>query len=165
MLRYSDEKKAAVLKRMLAPECRSPAQLSKEYGISEATLYNWRKAARAKGSLMPDAKQSPEQWSSENKFTVVVETAHLNENELSAYCRQKGLLVEQVKAWRQACEGANRETDAREQANTKLSKADKKRIAELEKELQRKEKALAEAAALLILRKKLEAFYHKPEDE
>lgn len=165
MKHYSAEKKAVVLKRMLAPECCSPARLSKEYGISEATLYNWRKAARAKGSLMPDAKQTPEQWSSENKFAVVVETARLNENELSAYCRQKGLLVEQVKMWRKACEGANREEEARAQFNAKLSKADKKRIAELEKELQRKEKALAEAAALLILRKKLEAFYQQHEDE
>jgi transposase-like protein len=165
MKRYSDEKKAAVLKRMLPPECCSPAQLSKVFGISEATLYNWRTAARAKGSLMPDAKQTPEQWSSENKFTVVVETARLNETELSAYCRQKGLLVEQVKAWRKACESANRDTELREQNSAKLSKADKTRIKELEKELQRKEKALAEAAALLVLRKKLEAFYHKPADE
>lgn len=149
----------AVLKRMMPPECCSLRVLSQQVGISEATLYNWRKAARANGSLMPDSKQTPEQWSSENKFTVVVETAHMNESELSAYCRQKGLYVEQVRAWRKACQNANDAAESRQVDESKLSKADRKRIKQLEKELARKEKALAEAAALLVLRKKLEAFY------
>lgn len=149
----------------MPPEQCSVRQLSNETGIGEATLYNWRKIARTNGSLMPDAKQTPEQWSSANKFTVVVETARMNEQELSTYCREKGLYVEQVKTWRKACENANEKAKQHAVEHEKLSKADKKRIKELERELHRKEKALAEAAALLILRKKLESLYHNPEDE
>ena len=165
MIRYSEEKKAAILKRMLPPERSSIAKLSVELGVSESCLYNWRLKAQKAGALVPHSKQPPEQWSSANKFTVVLETARLNEAELSAYCRQKGLFVEQVKTWRLACETANDRTDHLGIEARKASKADQKRIRDLERELQRKEKALAEAAALLILRKKLEAFYQEAEGE
>lgn len=165
MIRYSEEKKAAVIQRMMPPQCCSLATLSVELGISESCLYNWRMKARKKGLLVPDSKQQPEQWSSANKFTVVLETARMNETELSIYCRQKGLFVEQVKAWRLTCEQANERADETGAELRKDSKVDKKRIRELEHELQRKEKALAEAAALLILRKKLDAFYRESEDK
>ncbi len=164
MIRYSDEKKAAILKRMMPPESCSVSRLSKEFKISEVSLYNWRTAARKKGLLVPDSKQKPEQWSSANKFVVVLETARMSEAELSAYCRQKGLFIEQVKAWRDACENANERAEQSGSETRKALQSEKKRVRELERELQRKEKALAEAAALLILRKKLEAFYSEPED-
>lgn len=61
---------------------------------------------------MPGKKESAEQWSSANKFNVVLETAAMSEAELSAYCRCKGLYVEQVKRWREACEQANVHADA-----------------------------------------------------
>ena len=164
MIRYTEEKKASVLKRMLPPESASVAKLSAELGISESCLYYWRMKARQKGALMPDSTQPPEQWSSASKFTVVLETARMTEAELSTYCRQKRLFVEQVKTWRQICEDANRRADKVRIDNHQESKHDKQRIHVLERELQRKEKALAEAAALLILRKKLDAFYSESED-
>ncbi|EDT37906.1 hypothetical protein BamMEX5DRAFT_6320 [Burkholderia ambifaria MEX-5] len=103
---------------------------------------------------MPGDGKNPEGWSSENKFSVVLEAAALNAAELAEYCRRKGLYPEQIAAWRAACQAAN--ANAAEQAREQhhQSKEDKQRIKQLEKELQRKEKALAEAAALLILRKK-----------
>ena len=164
MIRYTEEKKTAVLKRMMPPESGSPAKLSAELGISESCLYYWRMQARKKGVWMPDAKQNPEQWSSANKFIVVAETLRMTETELSAYCRQKGLFVEQVKTWRQACEGANEGAEQTRAETRQESRLDKQRIRELERELQRKEKALAEAAALLILRKKLAAFHSESGD-
>lgn len=165
MIRYTEEKKAAVLKRMMPPESGSVAKLSVELGISESCLYYWRMKARQKGTLMPDSPQPPEQWSSANKFTVVLETARMTEAELSTYCRQKGLFVEQVKTWRQICEDANLRAEKMRKDSRQESKIDKQRIHVLERELQRKEKALAEAAALLILRKKLDAFYSEAEDK
>lgn len=164
MIRYTEEKKAAVLKRMMPPESCSVTQLSVELGISESCLYNWRMKARQKGVLMPDPKQNSAHWNSSNKFIVVLETARMTEAELSTYCRQNGLFIEQVNMWRQACEGANDRAEQASNDSRKESKMDKQRIRELERELQRKEKALAEAAALLILRKKLDAFYSEAED-
>ena len=88
MIRYTEEKKTAVLNRMMPPESVSVAKLSAELGISESCLYYWRMKARQKGALMPDSTQPPEQWSSASKFTVVLETARMTEAELSTYCRQ-----------------------------------------------------------------------------
>jgi hypothetical protein len=85
---------------------------------------------------------------------VVLETAGLNEAELGEYCRRKGLFIEQVAAWRTARQDANEHPAERTRDQREQSKTDRKRIKQLEKELLRKEKALAEAAALIMLRKK-----------
>lgn len=86
---------------------------------------------------------------------MVIETAGLSEAELAQYCRKKGLHVEQVRAWRGACEGANGSPE--ERVSPAQRAQERKRLRELEKELRRKDKALAEAAALLVLSRKLEA--------
>ena len=128
MIRYTEDKKTAVLKRMMPPESSSVARLSIELGISESCLYYWRMKAKQKSALMPDSKQPPEQWSSAHKFTVVLETARITETELSTYCRKKGLFVEQVKMWRQICEDANLRTEKVSIDSRKESKIDKQRL-------------------------------------
>ena len=89
---------------------------------------------------------------------------YLNEADLAEYARKKGLYVEQIKAWRDACMNANGGI-AKEAArlNQELKDSQKERK-KLEKELQRKDKALAEAAALLVLTKKANAIWGDPED-
>ena len=74
---------------MLPPNNVAIRQLSKEEGISEATLHKCRFQARSKGQLLPDA--GPEGWSSPDKFAAVLETATLNEADLAEYCRTRGL--------------------------------------------------------------------------
>jgi hypothetical protein len=65
---YSAERKAAILKKILPPNTVPLRQLSRDEGISEATLYGWRKEARSKGQLLPDADAAPESWSSCDKL-------------------------------------------------------------------------------------------------
>lgn len=164
-MRYSPERKEAVLRKMMPPHNRSVTQLALEEGISEATLYNWRKQARSKGILMPDGDTGPEGWNARDKFAAVMESASLNEHEVAEYCRHKGIFPHQLEQWRKACEDAN---DWDKKANIKLKaeqKANRNRIKKLEKELHRKEKALAEAAVLLVLQKKVQAIWGDPEDE
>jgi transposase-like protein len=162
-MKYLQERKEAVLRKMLPPHNRSIRELSREEGISEPTLYQWRTEARRQGVLLPAAEQGPEGWTSRDKFAAVVETAALNEAELGAYCRQRGLYPEQIQAWRLACEQAN-DWDRSQQRQLKAAReADQQRVRELERELRRKEKALAEAAALLVLRKKAEAIWGEDE--
>jgi len=89
----------------------------------------------------------------------------MNEAELSTYCRERGLYTEQISKWREACEQAN-DWDRNQNKRLKdVRKADKKRINELELDLKRKEKALAETAALLVLRKKAQAIWGDGEEE
>ena len=115
---------------------------------------------------MPNSNTSSEQWSAQTKLAIVVETYSMTENELSQYCREKGLFPEQVKQWRSECMQGFMSSQAREAQVRKQTKADKLEIKALKKELRHKEKALAETAALLVLRKKLSAFYgEEPEDD
>jgi transposase len=107
------------------------------------------------------SEKEPEGWSAADKFTVVLESAGLNATELSGYCRERGLFPEQVERWRQAAQDANAKpvlTMAEQKELEKLRAQDQREIKALKKELQRKEKAMAEMAALLVLRKKWEAF-------
>jgi transposase-like protein len=166
MSRYSQERKEAILKKLLPPLSRSVAEIAKEEGISEATLYYWRKQLRQSGTVVPDNKTSSEQWSAQTKLAVVAETFSMTENELSQYSREKGLYSEQIHQWRNECMQGFKSTKENEVETKKQAKADKVEIKQLKKELRYKEKALAETAALLVLRKKLRAFYgEEPEDD
>ena len=89
----------------------------------------------------------------------------MNEVQLSEYCRQRGVYPEQLRAWRAACEQANDWDRAASRQIARETKDDKKRIQQLERDLVRKEKALAEAAALMILRKKADAIWGRKEGE
>jgi transposase len=163
--RYTEEMKESIVKRMMPPNNESISQLSEELGITEPTLYKWRKEARLAGNPTPGIGQGSEQWSSEDKFLVVMETYAMNESELAEYCRKKGLYKEQIVSWRAVCLNANgREVDKSKQLNQEL-KEERKRAKTLEKDLLKKEKALAEAAALLLLRKKAQAIWGDQEEE
>lgn len=160
---YSKERKDAVLKKMLPPNQQPIAALAKEEGISEATLYHWRAQARGKGQLLPDADSTPEGWSSKDKLSAVIETAAMNAAEVAEYCRQRGVFAEQLTQWRQACEQANDWDRASAQQLKAASQSDRKKLKTLERALARKEKALAEAAALLVLQKKFNAMLEEDE--
>jgi transposase len=165
MKRYSEERKQSVLKKMMPPLNTPVTQLVSETGISDCTLYTWRKELRLQGVVVPGNGKNAEDWSSENKFAVVVETLTLNEAELAAYCRKKGLYVDQVKSWKGSCQQANAGTEDKEKGINKRSLKEKKELQSLKKELRHKEKALAETTALLVLRKKADAIWGENEDD
>lgn len=161
---YSEERKQAVLKLLLPPHNKGCREVARSEGISATTIYTWAKNQNMVG-VMKKNQKTVDTWSAEARFTVLVETATLSEEALSAYCREKGLYVEQVKQWKANCIGSIADNPKLTIKDKEEQKADKKRIAKLERELARKEKALAEAAALLVLRKKLEAFYGEGGEE
>lgn len=114
---------------------------------------------------MPANSKNPERWNGENKLAVIIETAALNAEELSQYCRRKGLHVEQIERWRaSAIAGAQSDQGLTAGERDELLK-DRKKARALEKQLRRKDKALAEAAALLILQKKVQALWADDADD
>ena len=149
----------------MPPNSESIARIAKEEGISEQTLRNWQKRARRDGYAAPGTDAQSEEWSTQDKFVIVVETASMNESELAEYARKKGLYVEQIKAWRDSCMNANGGIAKEAARLNRALKDSQKERRKLERELHRKEKALAEAAALLVLRKKARAIWGDPEDE
>lgn len=164
MARYSDEFKYSIVSKMMPPQNMPVRAVARETGLSEATLYKWIKNAKEKGMAVPAGEMQSERWSTQDKFLIVVETAGMSEAELAEYCRTKGLYVEQVHAWRDACMQANGGV-AQEASRLQKELRNKERdIKKLEKDLRRKEAALAEAAALLVLRKKANAIWGDGED-
>ena len=164
MMRYAKERKESVIRKMLATPDLSIPELARETGISCWTLYDWRKTIRPKEAADMPGGRPPVKRQAAQKLTVVVETAGLNEAELGEYCRRHGLYPEEVKAWRtdacQALEGGSISTKAHREALM----AEQRQRKVLERELARKDKALAETAALLALRKKAAAIWGDEED-
>ena len=165
MLRIPKARKEAILSKMLSPYPPTIIAMSKQEGISEATLYNWRKHLRQEGRPVPEHDRTSENWSAQTKFAVVVETVTMTETELAEYCRSKGLYPDQVKAWRDTAIASRDESQQATAASQQQSRDYRKQIKRLETDLARKEKALAEAAALLILQKKMRALWEGGEDE
>ena len=89
---YSEEFKEQAVRKMMAPNAMSVAQVSRDTGVSEQTLYNWRNRFRNEGKAVPADPSNPENWSGENKLAVVIETAGLNEEELGGVLSPQGAL-------------------------------------------------------------------------
>lgn len=156
---YSPERKAALLKMMLPPLSLSAKEVSRREGCSDVSLYQWRKQAAAQGTQLSETRQPAENWSAESKLTVIIETASLSELDLGEYCRRKGIVPEQIAAWRNAFITNSSTQPTAKKAEVGQAREDKNRIRVLERELRRKDAALAETAALLVLRKKLNAYW------
>jgi len=111
MATYSLELKEKLVRKMMPPHSERIAELSAQYGISRATLYNWRNQYRAKGHIVPNRKTSADKWDAKTKLAVVIKTAAMNHAERAEYCRANGLYVEQLDEWREAFEAMGQEPD------------------------------------------------------
>ena len=149
---------------MLPPINTRVPELSAREGICAATLYYWRKQALKNNGMENDNKNA-DNWSSSKKFQAVLDTATMSQQELSAYCRQRGIYPEQLGDWKAQCMSANSATSAADKGQKKKEKSYQKQVRQLEKERRRKDKALAEAAALLVLQKKFNAMLGADEEE
>jgi len=161
--RYTVDEKERLVARMFPPENISLADLAKETGISKSTLATWKYKEAGKHSKV-NVNKSNTSISSREKFLIVMETYTMSEIELSKYCREKGLYVEDIKKWSSSCIGANDIESTGTKVLRQELQDEKKHSKTLEKELTRKEKALAETAALLVLRKKLGAILGDQEE-
>lgn len=163
--RYPKEMKESIIARLISRE-ESVTDIQRETGVGINTLYRWRDNALNKRGLSATTKyKNADKWSSQDKFIVVLETTNLSKVEFSEYCRNKGIYPEQVKEWREACVNANKSESEKRTESSKELREERKRNEKLEKELNRKEKALAEAAALLVLRKKADAIWGTDEED
>ena len=164
MASYSQELRDSIVTKLITGETTA-SDLAVETGISINTIYRWRDRSQKIGISSTTKFKSADKWSSQDKFQIVLETAVLNEQELAEYCRRKGLYPQQVKEWKNACLQANggvAQEASRLNLELKKSETNYKKLAQ---ELNRKEKALAEVAALLVLRKNADAIWREPEDE
>jgi transposase len=157
--RYGKTFKDRAVARLLPPESAPVQTVSQEIGVSVATLERWRADA-----LSTPARDRERVWTAAARLQAVITTAAMDEAQLSAWCREQGVYPTELQQWKSDAMAAL--TDCTEErVSPQQAREDKKRIKELERDLKRKDKALAEAAALLVLSKQMEAIFRRGEDE
>jgi transposase len=142
---------------MLPPESASAEEVGREVGVGADTLERWRSETLSK----PGGERV---WTAAARFDAVVTTASMDESAKSAWCRANGVYLHDLVVWRQSATQALAEPEEA-RASPNQTKEDQRRIKELERDLRRKNAALAETAALLVLSKKMEALFNKGGDE
>ena len=143
--------------RLLPPESAALEVVAREVGIGAGTLERWREDAQSR----PARGRA---WTAGARLEAVITTAAMNEASKSAWCREHGVYPADLDKWRVSCTTALLDPqDA--PASAQATRADRKRIKELERDLLRKDRALAETAALLVLSKKVSAIFNEGEDE
>jgi len=148
---------------LLPPYNYSLRQIAKELNVGAATVSGWRRELVTEGKIKEEVTMKNNNFSAEQIFGFVLETATMSETEIAEYCGKKGLFVEQFKEWRIASIKAHEPKQVVK--NDSENRLNKKKIKQLEKELARKGKALAETAALLVLREKFNALWDNSEDD
>lgn len=164
MRKYSEVMKESMVKRIVSPGGLSALKLSKEVGIAHQTLSRWVKEY-GKSEEMEKKAKGVQSWSAEEKLEALLEAGYLEGEELGAYLRRKGLHSTDLERWRQeTLEGLKSVGRGRPRKDPEIFEL-QKREKVLQRELRRKEKALAEASALLVLKKKAELIWGVSEDE
>ena len=160
-----------MVQKMTGPDARSATALSKEVGVSQGTLSRWLREAKMSGmSNGEDVKGGSgrsgagygRRWSPEDKVRVVMEATALSDDELGGFLRREGMHEADLERFREEVLRAATE-GLRARRRRGLSPAEKE-LRKVRKELARKDRALAEAAALLVLRGKAEAFFWAAEE-
>ena len=170
---YSEQFRLKMLRQMVGPNAKSAVQLAAETGLNHSTISRWlqtangvedvykkkkkKKKSKASMALKPMAKR-PEDWTAEEKLHVVMEASGLADEELGAFLRERGVHEVHLKDWREMA------LDSLDH-HPRASKGESTRIRKLERELRRKDRALAETAALLVLQKKVNEIWGTSEEE
>ena len=167
--KYTDAIKSSVLTKALAPNAPSVIELAKVFNIPMSTINTWIHNMRKKNK--EPARQRPKDQSAASKLQAVMDTVGKTEQEQSAYCRTQGIYYNQIEAWKQQIlESLGAATHTKNKSsNTKENKAASQKIQDemkqLKSDLNRKDKALAELTALLVLKKKADLLWGDSEDD
>ena len=150
---YSEAFKKKMVQRLIGKDAVSAQQLARETGVAQQNLSRWLAQARSLPVVSVE-RPKPKVWTVADKARIVVEASNLDGDQLAAFLQRENVKLAELERWRLAL-------DERETASAAMTK----RVRNLERELARKEKALAEAAALLVLKKKVEDRYQEDEDD
>ena len=125
--------------------------------MSVATLERWRANA-----LSTPARERV--WTAAARLQAVIATAAMDEAQRSAWCRENGVYPTELQEWKDSAVAALSEVPE-DRASAQETRDSRKRIRELERDLRRKDKALAETTALLVLSKQLQAIFQKRDED
>ena len=159
---YSETIRKAALQKLAGPDSPGTSVVALEFGVDRSTLKRWRRQQldQNPGDHMKQRKR-PQNWTATERFEAVVETASMNEQEIGAFCRRKGIQTKHLTLWREACIASVKK-------GPKVDVEKKALREELEvarRDLARKDKALAETAVQLMIQKKMDQIWGTQESE
>lgn len=158
-MQYAEKFKSKMVSKMTGPEAISASALAKQVGVPQPTLSKWLRRATV-GAMAKTTKRQgptrPQDWPAADKLEAVFTADGLSAEQRGAFLRSRGVKQIDLDRWRQEMLAGLEAARGRKSSKTSPEAG---RIRALEKELGRKEKALAEAAALLVLKKKAEAIW------
>ena len=146
--------KQKMVQRLTGKNAVSATQLARETGVAQQNLSRWLEEARSLPIMADRPKPAVRGWTVEQKARVLADASQLDAGELTVYLEREGVKLAEYEQWRIALDEGGA-----------ASASTNKRIRQLEREVARKEKALAEAAALLVLKKKVDTLYGEDEDD
>lgn len=165
IIKYPEKIKASVLAKALAPNATRVVDLAREFNIPYTTIYSWMTSMLKKNNVNKTDKsqpQRPQDKTAKDKLQAVIDTMGKTETEQGAYCRQHGIYAHHLDEWKILI------LDSLGGTNTKKTKAEHlliiNEVKQLKRDLHRKDKALAEVSALLILKKKADLLWGDSED-
>jgi transposase len=156
--------KEAVLKRVLMGN-RPHHEVALEFGIGRSTIGKWLREYKQTGNINLNSKEKrPKDWTATERLSALIETGTMTEEERASWCRKKGIFTHHLEQWKKDAISAMTPLKTNKEQNEK-EKALQKEISVLKRDLLRKDKALAETAALLVLKKKVQEIWGEPEDD
>ena len=160
---YPIQLKNAVLKKVLQ-ESKPHYEIATEFGVGRSTIGKWLREYRQNGNIKLNSKEKrPKDWTAEERMAALMKTGSMSTGDRAAWCRKKGIFTHNLDQWKKDAISAMALHSGKKQSEQEKSL--KKENIILKKELSRKEKALAETAALLVLKKKAQKIWGEPEDE
>lgn len=163
----------AVEKALNRDRSMSLTLLADNLGVGYSTLQKWvrqskspefemHKETELRNTNSMSKEKRPQDWTQKEKLSMVINCATLSEEKISQLCREQGLYPHHVNQWREDLLSVNTQNDkVKSQGEMKMLRSENKA---LKRELRRKEKALAETAALLVLQKKVHEIWGNDED-
>ena len=155
-LSYTEAFKEQAMEKVLQRGHKTIQTIADELNVNHYTLKSWLRTYRRESMSKTPASKRPKDWSTEERFQLLMESSTLEDEALNAFCRQNGIFTHHLESWKKGFLFSQQSVTKK--ASDKVLRNEVKL---LEKELNRKEKALAEAAALLVLQKKFNAFWEE----
>ena len=165
MRHYSSELRESMVSKLCLPGGPSVYQLAKETGISPGSLYKWVQSHG--GGIRVGNHRKPKDWSPEERLQAVFETNNLEDPDLGEYLRSNGIHSNQISEWKvelSALVSNSKKKAGRPRKDPELVALETE-IKSLKRDLRRKNAALAEQTALVILQKKAEELWGRAEDD
>ena len=162
---YTSEFKEQALRQVRERGSTTLPTVAAQLNVEIGTLYGWiKRRNREEAGLPHGATQLPHalpaaQWSAAQRLQALLDSYAFEGEALAAWCREKGLFEHQLASWRLGfCHPSTSVANSVATTGAELRSLQVKHV-QLQKELRRKEAALSEAAALLVLQKKFRALW------